>query len=52
MQLRYGDRVIDVEDAQRTILEACPPMAPVETALEDVVGRVLGADVGRAHCHR
>jgi molybdenum cofactor synthesis domain-containing protein len=41
----YGDHVIDVEDAQRTILEACPPMAAVETPLEDVVGRVLAADV-------
>ena len=45
MQLRYRDHVIDVEDAQRTILEACPPMAAVETALDDVVGRVLAADV-------
>jgi molybdopterin molybdotransferase len=45
MLLRYRDGVIDVEDAQRTILEACPPMTPVETALEDLVGRVLAADV-------
>jgi molybdopterin molybdotransferase len=37
--------VIDVEDAQRTVLEACPPMAPVDTDLADVVGRVLAQDV-------
>ena len=45
IQLRYRDHVIDVEDAQRTVLEACPPLAPVETALDDVVGRVLAVDV-------
>jgi molybdopterin molybdotransferase len=37
--------VIELEDAQRTILEACPPMAPVESALDDLVGRVLAVDV-------
>jgi molybdenum cofactor synthesis domain-containing protein len=37
--------VIDVEDAQRTVLEACAPMAPVDTALDDAVGRVLATDV-------
>jgi molybdenum cofactor synthesis domain-containing protein len=40
--------VIDVEDAQRTILEACPPMAPVRATLDDLVGRVLAVDVTAA----
>ncbi len=37
--------MIDVEDAQRTVLEACSALAPVETELDDVVGRVLAVDV-------
>jgi molybdopterin molybdotransferase len=37
--------VIDLEDAQRSVLAACPPLAPVVTALADVVGRVLAEDV-------
>jgi molybdopterin molybdotransferase len=37
--------VIDVEDAQRTVLAACPPMAPVDTDLADALGRVLADDV-------
>ncbi len=37
--------VIDLEDAQQTVLAACPPLAPVVTALADVVGRVLAEDV-------
>ncbi len=37
--------MIDVEDAQRVVLEACPPMAPVDTDLADVLGRVLADDV-------
>jgi molybdopterin molybdotransferase len=45
MELRYRDHVIDVEDAQRTILEACPPMAAVESEMDDLVGRVLAEDV-------
>jgi molybdopterin molybdotransferase len=37
--------VIDLEDAQRTVLEACPALAPVDTDLADVLGRVLADDV-------
>jgi len=37
--------VIDVEDAQRTVLAACGPLAPVDIDLADIVGRVLAADV-------
>jgi molybdopterin molybdotransferase len=37
--------VIDLEDAQRTVLAACPPMEPVDTDLADLVGRVLADDV-------
>jgi molybdenum cofactor synthesis domain-containing protein len=37
--------VIDLADAQRRVLEACPPMAPVDTDSADVVGRVLAEDV-------
>lgn len=37
--------MIDLEDAQRLVLEACPPLPPVETDLADVLGRVLAADV-------
>ena len=37
--------MIDLEDAQRIVLEACPPLAPVDHDLTDVLGRVLAADV-------
>jgi molybdenum cofactor synthesis domain-containing protein len=37
--------VIDLEDAQRLVLEACPPLAPVKVASADAVGLVLAADV-------
>ncbi len=37
--------VIDLEDAQATVLGAVAPMAPVDTDLVDVLGRVLAADV-------
>jgi len=37
--------MIDLEDAQHKVISACPPLDAVETALDDVVGRVLGADV-------
>ena len=37
--------MIDLEDAQQTVLAACPPLAPVVTGLADVVGRVLAEDV-------
>jgi molybdenum cofactor synthesis domain-containing protein len=37
--------VIDLEDAQRFVLEACPPLAPVAQPLAAAVGRVLAADV-------
>ncbi|MEX2627175.1 MAG: gephyrin-like molybdotransferase Glp [Ilumatobacteraceae bacterium] len=34
-----------LEDAQALVLEACPPVAPVEVALSDAAGLVLAADV-------
>jgi molybdopterin molybdotransferase len=37
--------VIDLEDAQRLVLEACPPLAPVAVAAADALGRVLAFDV-------
>jgi molybdopterin molybdotransferase len=37
--------VIDLEDAQRIVLEACAPLPPTEHDLDDVLGRVLAADV-------
>lgn len=37
--------MIDLEDAQRTVLEACPPLAAVDHDLADLLGRVLAADV-------
>lgn len=37
--------VIDLADAQRIVLEACPPLVPVDMAFTDAVGRVLAADV-------
>jgi molybdenum cofactor synthesis domain-containing protein len=37
--------VISLADAQRIVVDSCLPLAPVEAALEDSVGRVLAADV-------
>jgi molybdopterin molybdotransferase len=37
--------VIDLEDAQRLVLEACPPLAPVTIASQEALGRVLAADI-------
>jgi molybdenum cofactor synthesis domain-containing protein len=37
--------VIDLEDAQRIVLEACAPLPPVDHDLDAVLGRVLAADV-------
>ncbi|MDQ3468183.1 MAG: molybdopterin molybdenumtransferase MoeA, partial [Actinomycetota bacterium] len=37
--------MIDLEDAQQLVVGSCPPLAAVRTALVDVVGRVLAADV-------
>jgi molybdopterin molybdotransferase len=37
--------VIDLEDAQRLVLEACPPLAPVAVAAANALGRVLAVDV-------
>ena len=37
--------MIDLEDAQRLVLEACPPLAPVTVAAEEALGRVLAADI-------
>jgi molybdopterin molybdotransferase len=37
--------MIDLEDAQRLVLEACPPLAPVAVAAADGLGRVLAVDV-------
>jgi len=37
--------VIDLEDAQRTVLEACPPLAAVTTPATDALGLVLAEDV-------
>ena len=37
--------MIDIEDAQRLVLEACPPLPPIEHDLTEVLGKVLAADV-------
>ena len=37
--------MIDLEDAQQFVVGSCPPLAAVPTALADVVGKVLAADV-------
>ena len=37
--------MIDLEDAQRVVLEACPPLAPVRVAFEDALGGVLASDI-------
>ena len=37
--------MIDLEDAQRLVLEACPPLAPVTVAAAEALGRVLAADI-------
>ena len=37
--------MIDLEDAQRFVLQACPPMAAVVVELEAAIGRVLAEDV-------
>jgi molybdopterin molybdotransferase len=37
--------VIGLEDAQRLVLEACSPLAPVTVASADALGRVLAADI-------
>ena len=37
--------MIDLEDAQQFVVGSCPPLAAVATALADVVGKVLAADV-------
>ncbi len=37
--------MIDLEDAQRLVLEACPPLAPARLVAADAVGLVLAADV-------
>lgn len=37
--------MIDLGAAQQLVLDACPPLAPVELELADAVGRVLAADV-------
>lgn len=40
--------VIDLEDAQRLVLEACPPRDPARMRREQAIGRVLAADVTAA----
>ncbi len=37
--------VIPLEDAQRMVLEACPPLPPVATPFRQALGLVLAADV-------
>jgi molybdopterin molybdotransferase len=37
--------VISLADAQRIVVDSCPPLAPVEAAIEDSVGLVLAAEV-------
>ena len=37
--------MIDLEDAQRTVLEACPPLAPVTIPATEALGLVLAEDV-------
>jgi molybdenum cofactor synthesis domain-containing protein len=37
--------VISLVDAQRAVIDACPPLAPVETAITEAVGLVLADDV-------
>jgi molybdopterin molybdotransferase len=39
------DAVIPLDTAQHLVLEACPPLAPVDTALDHLDGLVLAADV-------
>jgi molybdopterin molybdotransferase len=39
------DAVIPLDAAQHLVLEACPPLAPVDTALDHLDGLVLAADV-------
>lgn len=41
----YGACMIDLAEAQRVVLESCPPAAPVDVGIDDVVGLVLAADV-------
>ena len=42
---RYGGRMIDLEDAQRIVLTACAPLAPVTVPAGEAIGRVLADDV-------
>ena len=37
--------MISLVDAQRAVIDACPPLAPVETAITEAVGLVLADDV-------
>ncbi len=37
--------MIPLDEAQRIVLDACPPLAPVVVDLADAVGLVLAADV-------
>ncbi len=37
--------MIDLAEAQRVVLESCPPAAPVTVGLDDACGLVLAADV-------
>ena len=37
--------MISLVDAQRIVVDSCPPLAPVEAAIEDSVGLVLAAEV-------
>ena len=39
------NRVITLAEAQRTVLEACPPLAPVDVDRTAALGLVLAADV-------
>ena len=40
--------MISLADAQRIVVDSCPPIAPVEAAIAESVGLVLAAEVAAA----
>ena len=42
---RYGEAVISLVDAQRVVLDACPPLEPVMVVATDAIGLVLADEV-------
>ena len=45
IEARYVGHVVDLEDVQRLVLEACAPLAPITADLSEAIGRVLTDDV-------